>query len=390
MSPLVQLALALAGKRANPVEALRAADTLTPGQFCVDTRFTAGTFATAASDLTDTTTSEVTTLGQFSFEAQLADLKHDYSAQEDHDDLSDTSSSQDSEEDEPDEPVSQKVSPGFQSAEGFGTRKGRYAFADKYRKNNGPARGGTVDCPLYSYEIDAVLQMAPDLNALPAEFMPILRSDPSKAKDMFLAMSYPILLPVHCEFHWTAVRIDKGHVYSADSDPHPSHTTHVELLVRALSLWTHSVFTYSLIPVPSQPPGSAECGVHTTINCLAMGWSVLKGSAGYSDYALLRPLMKRVEQGTLRPSGLLMAARALCAKCYLSPFKPVTKTNAKSVLRSFTNGESVQVLFREQHTREVLRLEFSAGDDCSLPDGDILSVISTNFFGKLPTPCGSP
>ena len=277
----------------------------------------------------------------------------------------------------------QKVRPGFIS-NGLGTRGQRYEFATRFGAEHGPAKGGDVDCPLYSYEIDNVLKMAPDLNVLPAEFMPIMRSDPEKAREMFLAMSYPILLPVHCEMHWTAARITKGHVVSADSAQYPTHLTHLEFLVKALSKWTGSTFTLSLAAVPQQPPTSAECGVHTTINCLAMGWSTLLGSAGFADYSLLRPLMKRVEGSTLLPSGLLMAARALCARHHLFPFKPLTNAGTRSLLQSFAEGRSLQIIFRDPDTREFLREEVLAGPVQALPRGQIASVISTDFYNSLP------
>ena len=122
---------------------------------------------------------------------------------------------------------------------GFGSKKTRYEYARLFGFEHGPALGGTTttDLPLYSYEIDNVMRTATDVNSLPAEFVPILRKEPERAKEMFLALNYPVVLPIHCEFHWVAAYITEGVIRLADSDPHPIHLAHMEFLCSAFSLW---------------------------------------------------------------------------------------------------------------------------------------------------------
>ena len=219
-------------------------------------------------------------------------------------------------------PVFTPVCRGHVDTLGFGSKKNRYEFAERYGREHGPAIGGTNDLPLYSYEIDNVLRMANDLNSLPAEFVPILRNEPDRAKAMFLAMNYPMVLPIHCEFHWTAAHITQGIIELADSDPHPIHLAHLEFLCAAFSLWTGTPFTFVQVAVPHQPPRSAQCGVHTTINCLAFGWSCLNGA---------------------------------------------------------------EIICRDKRTQAFLRFQATAGEPFHLPDAEIIAVVSNEFYLSLPT-----
>ena len=211
------------------------------------------------------------------------------------------------------------------ATKGFASRPYRYRFAREYANKRGAAFGGTKDLPLYSYEIDNPLSCASDIVTLPAEFMPMVREGIPEAKEMFLQIrnNGSILLPFHCERHWLTVRILPATIEVADSDFHPCHMAHVRDFATLLEEWSGTTYAISLIPVPQQPTGSAECGVHTLVNCLALGWDILSGSAGVASYAPIRPLLPQVlsETDPLRPSALVMVARALCLTNYrpLSP-----------------------------------------------------------------------
>jgi integrase len=215
-----------------------------------------------------------------------------------------------------------------------------------------PTRGGSTDLPLFSFEIDGVLEKASDVSSLPAEFMAMVRASDPRAKEMFLAvhsLGVPVVIPFHCEFHWLAACLRGSVLQFADSDPAPRHFAWVEILAKTIESWIGFDIRVHEIPVPRQPAGSAECGVHTTVNCFAFAWGCLTPSAGFLSYGPLRPLLKRVASSStefyVRPNEFFMAARSIAHRGHLRPFPCISKSVALRSLNTFPKGAKIAIGF---------------------------------------------
>jgi len=229
------------------------------------------------------------------------------------------------------------------------------------------------------------------------------RAKDPNAKLMFEALSHSrfIVMAFHTQRHWLALRISSGLIELADSDPAPCHTASVCHFARILESWTGMSYSVSQLAVPLQPPGSAECGVHTTVNCLALAWDCLKPIAnafGHLSYAPLRDLMPKVaakELDFMRPSAFFLHARTVAHQNARSPFAPISRTTLRAFLATLCpgssfvagffdpNDQSWYVVDRTVGSRSGARLFNRDGSPLELPR-DILCLASAEFYDELP------
>ena len=194
----------------------------------------------------------------------------------------------------------------------FKNRFERLRFGNSFvPKAEGPLRGGSSSDCLSSVDIDNVLSRFTNINAFPAEFSRMLEQAPETTRKMFCAFqTYPVVIPFHCDFHWIAVIVEDHEIWYADSAPSPSHTAHIDRLVKTIEWWDGKK-TLRRIDCPRQPPSSTECGIHLLINAIALVNHEAAPCSDIVSYGSLRNLVSLIGQGLSEPHWLIRKARVL-------------------------------------------------------------------------------
>lgn len=229
--------------------------------------------------------------------------------------------------------------PSLAAEPNFSFRRGRYEFAKSIAAADptGPLRGGRDSSLLSSLDIDAVLGKFSHLNAFPAEFSRILKLRPDACLSMFEAFkSFPVIIPFHCEYHWIAVVLTENSVIVANSAPSSAHEAHIKSLFETVSRWYKADLGYvpKLVTFrcATQPIGSTECGVHLIMNAIALCGDELKACEGTLDLDSIRPLVRRIADGSAHPSSLLRKCRVAAASQMVPCFTPLSHGQIQSWL----------------------------------------------------------